>query len=84
MARKPLHELVLDKMEEKIPRIISSDLAEFELKELGEMLCKASDLESYKHSIVARVREMSKKLSPKGDERKIIKYLAELEIALQF
>lgn len=84
MARKPLHELVLDKMEEKIPMVISSDLAESELRELGKMLCNASGLAPYKHSILARIHAMSQKLSPKGDERRAHKYLEYLELTIQF
>jgi len=80
MKRAPLFELVLDKMEEKIPMVLCNNQAEQELMELGKMLQNATDITmSAMIQIIRRLREMKQKLSGTGDERKAREFLNRLE-----
>ena len=68
MDKKPLYELLLDKMEEKIPMVLSSDQSdqtEREIKELGEMLRYASD-KMDKLRLLDRNRKMARNASVAG------------------
>ncbi len=78
MSKKPFHEVVLDKMELRVPCVIISRGAEHELRELGEILVLSELPKEKKGEIISRLKRFVLMLSPVGDEARAWRFLREL------
>ncbi len=78
MEKKPFHEVVLDKIEKRIPLILSSVRAEQDIHEFGDILKDSFLTEEVATETVARLNDLTEKLSGKGDRRRAFVYLENL------
>lgn len=78
MKKRPFHVVILSKIEEKIPNILSSRGAENEMRELGNILYCSILPDKVKEEVVISIEGFAEKLSPDGDEKRARLYLENL------
>jgi len=78
MPKRPFYEVVLNKIGTRVPFVLVSQAAEYELRELGEVLTLSVLPEDKKSEIILRLQRFVSKLPPVGDEAKARNFLQEL------
>lgn len=74
MAKKPIYEIILKMIEEKIPNVLSSQQDEFEIKMLCNILAEAEIPPLIRVMVALQLRTFSDSLSS-HDEQKTKAYL---------
>jgi len=76
--KRPFYEIILTKMETRVPLVLGSQQAEYELQEFGEVLALSVLPEDKIRKIIFQLQKFVLKLSPEGNEAAARKFIEEL------